>query len=74
MNILPALESILELLSCGCVKSCDNNNWYARRANGIPCSDMCKLKKCSNSVVIEERDDDDNGSEISDDSDEDEYK
>ena len=74
MTVLPPPESILELLSCGCVKSCDNNNWCVCRANGIPCTDMCKLKKCSNSVVIEERDDDGNGSGILDDSDKDEYK
>ena len=76
MTILPAPESISELLSCGCIKSCDNNR-CACRANGIPCTDMCKLKNCSNSVTIEESDDDDddeqdNDNEILDDSDEDE--
>ena len=75
MTILPAPESILELLSCGCVKSCDNNR-CACRANGFPCTDMYKMKNCSNSVTIEESDDDDdeqdNDNEILDDSDEDE--
>ena len=75
MTILLAPESILEMLSCGCV-----NNQCAYRANGIPCTDMCKLKNCSNSVAIEESDDDDdddddeqvNDSEVCDNSDEDE--
>ena len=79
MTILPASESILEILFCGCVKSCDNNR-CACRENGIPCTDIYKLKNCVNSVTIEESDDDDdddddeqdNDSEISDDSDEDE--
>ena len=66
MTISPAPESILELFSCGYVKSCDNNR-SAHRANGIPCTDMCKLKNCSNSVIIQESDDDNkqnNDSEI----------
>ena len=75
MTILPAPESALELLSCGCVKSC-NNNRCACRANGIPCTGMGKLKNCSNSITIEESNDDDheqdNDTEISDDSDKDE--
>ena len=74
MTILPARESILKLLSCGCVKLCDNNE-CACTANSIPCTDMCKLKNCSNSVTIEERDQDDeqeNDNEILDDSDKDE--
>ena len=40
-----------------------------------PCTNMCKLKNCSNSVTIEESDEHDeqgNDSEISDDFDEDE--
>ena len=52
---------------------CDNN-WCALRVNDIPCTDMCKLKKCLNSVSIEERvdnDDRDDGSEILGNSDED---
>ena len=67
------------MLSCGCV-----NNQCAYRANGIPCTDMCKLKNCSNSVAIEESDDDDddddddneqvNDSEVWDNSDEDEIQ
>ena len=52
MTILLAPESILEMLSCGCV-----NNQCGYRANGIPCTDMCKLKNCSDSVAIEESDD-----------------
>ena len=68
MTILLTPESILELLSPGCVKSCDNNRCGCG-ANGISCTDICKLKNCSNSVTTEESDDDDeqdNGSGISD--------
>ena len=74
MTILPALESILDLLSCGYLKSCDNIRCACRR-NGIPLTDMCKLKNCLNSVDKEESDDgdeQDNDNEILDDSDEDE--
>ena len=73
MTILPAPDSILEFLSCGCIKSCDNNRCTCR-SNGIPCTDMCKLKNCSNAAIIESDDEDreedreeDYDSEISDD-------
>jgi hypothetical protein len=49
MTILPAPDSILEFLSCGCVKSCDSNRCTCR-SNGLKCTDMCKLKDCSNAA------------------------
>ena len=73
MTILLAQESILELLSSGCIKSCDNNRRVCR-GNSIPCTDMGKLENCWNSVTVKKSDGEDEGdsdSEISDDFDED---
>ena len=51
MTILLAPDSILEFLLCGCIKSCNNNRCKCR-SNSIPCTDMCKLKICSNTTII----------------------
>ena len=63
MTISPAPDSILEFLSCSCSKSCDNNRCTCR-ANNLKCSEMCKLKQCSN-FMIEDCDDVDEGNESS---------
>lgn len=74
MTISLAPESILELLSSGCIKPCDSNRRVCC-GNSIPCTDMGKLKNCWNSVTIKEsdgEDEEDSDSEISGDSDSDE--
>ena len=47
MTISAAPDSVLEFLSCGCSKSCDTNRCTCR-ANELKCTDLCKLKDCSN--------------------------
>ena len=70
MVILPAPESILELLSYICVKSCNNNRVHAEQMALL--APICVNWK---TIIVGESDDDnepDNDSEILDDSDEDE--
>ena len=64
----PAPEAILELLSCKCTRSCKSPSCVCI-ANGLKCTDMCRLMNCDNqpqeSETLEENehydgDDDDN--------------
>ena len=61
MTISPAPDIILEFLSCSCSKSCDNDRCTSR-ANNLKCTEMCKLKQCSNFMI---EDDVDEGNESS---------
>ena len=67
MTIPPAPDSILEFLSCNCTKSCDSNRCICR-TNGLKCTDMCKLKDCSNATKESDGEESDNDSdgEVSD--------
>ena len=47
MDGFPAPEAVLDLLSCNCSKSCSPNKCICMQ-NGLKCTDMCKLKGCSN--------------------------
>ena len=47
MRSPPARDAVLTLLACKCVFSCKLPK-CTRRANGLSCTDMCKLQLCSN--------------------------
>eukprot|EP00745_Piridium_sociabile_P027749 TRINITY_DN44663_c0_g1_i3.p1 TRINITY_DN44663_c0_g1~~TRINITY_DN44663_c0_g1_i3.p1 ORF type:complete len:1606 (-),score=395.32 TRINITY_DN44663_c0_g1_i3:590-5317(-) len=47
MRTLPAPEVVLELLACKCTRSCVLPNCSCL-ANGLHCTDLCKLQTCSN--------------------------
>ena len=73
MTTSPAPNTILEFLSCGCKKSCDNNKCKCR-AHGLKCTDMCTLKDCSNFIVpFEENESDESDSNCNDSESEEEY-
>jgi hypothetical protein len=64
----PAPEAVMELLSCKCPRSCTLPNCTCL-ANGMKCSDMCKLMTCQN----QPHDEDDGDVELTSDDDIDEY-
>ena len=43
----PAPEAVLDLLTCTCPKKCTLPK-YGCTANGLKCTDMCKLQHCDN--------------------------
>ena len=49
----PAPQSVMELLACSCTRSCQQQTCTCI-ANGLKCSEMCKLKSCTNQPVEEE--------------------
>ena len=49
MNGPPTPEAVLELLSCNCARSCKLPTCTCL-ANGMKCSDICKLRNCSNQL------------------------
>ena len=49
----PAPEAILELLSCNCTKNCSSARCVCV-ANGMRCTDMCRLQNCDNQPSAEE--------------------
>ena len=49
----PAPEAILELLSCNCTKNCSSARCVCV-ANGMRCTDMCRLHNCDNRPSAEE--------------------
>lgn len=49
----PAPEAILELLSCNCTKYCSSARCVCV-ANGMKCTDMCRLHNCENQPSAEE--------------------
>ena len=61
----PALTAVLELLSCSCARSCQLPTCSCL-ANGLKCTDVCKLLLCDN------RSEDSTEEIVSDNSDEDE--
>jgi hypothetical protein len=75
MNIPPAPDAVLELLSCKCTKSCNAPSCVCV-VNGLKCTDMCRLKKCTNQpddndtteiIADNETDDDDDDANDNDD-------
>ena len=47
MSDAPAPDTVLELLSCTCARSCSNDSCICL-TNGLKCTDMCRLKNCFN--------------------------
>ena len=47
MRSPPARDAVLALLACKCVLSCKLPKCTSK-ANGLACTDMCKLQSCSN--------------------------
>ena len=50
MNGQPAPQAILDLLACNCSKKCALSNCECV-ANGLKCTDMCRLLDCENQVI-----------------------
>lgn len=47
MECAPAPDSILELMSCNCSRSC-TPTCCSYIKHGLPCTDMCRLRDCTN--------------------------
>ena len=56
MRSPPAPDAVLELLACKCVRSCKLPKCTCI-ANGLACTNMCKLQSCSNQKQHEDEDD-----------------
>ena len=56
MRSPPALDAVLELLACKCVRSCKLSTCTCM-AHGLACTDMCKLQSCSHQKQQEDEDD-----------------
>ena len=52
MSVNPAPNAVLEFLSCNCSRSCESNRCSCV-ANGLKCTDMCRLRDCTNQETIE---------------------
>jgi hypothetical protein len=64
----PAPDAILELLSCNCKKQCSSSRCVCV-ANGLRCTDMCRLQDCENQPSTEQEEDDDSSVNMEDDDD-----
>ena len=53
----PAPEAVLKLMSCTCVRVCREPKCPCL-ANGLKCTDLCKLQTCDNQARIDESDSD----------------
>ena len=67
MGGLPAPKAVLELLSCQCSRSFKLPSCFCM-ANGLKCTDLCRLRDCNNrcdddDVVPDDEDDDDHDDE-----------
>ena len=58
MDSQPAPEAILALLACKCSKTCTLPHCVCL-ANGLKCTDMCKLSDCGNCPSNDEESTDD---------------
>lgn len=59
MDGQPVPEAVLDLLSCKCSKACVIPRCVCM-ANGLKCTDMCKLQDCDNRVTNNNDEDDNN--------------
>ena len=71
MDRVPAPEAVLDLLSCLCSRSCKLPSCVCL-TNGLKCTDMCRLRNCTNQVCDEDltvlaENENDSDSEASDD-------
>ncbi len=51
MDGQPAPQAILDLLACNCSKKCVLLNCECL-ANGLKCTDMCRLPDCENQALL----------------------
>ena len=47
----PAPQAILDLLACNCTRTCQLHSCECM-ANGLKCTDMCKLSNCGNQAAV----------------------
>ena len=71
MRTPPAPQMVLDMLACKCARSCKLPNCSCL-ANGLHCTDLCKLQTCSNQKSEDEprfelTNSDDDSDEMSDD-------
>ena len=66
----PAPAVLLEFLSCSCARSCKLPTCTCL-ANGLKCTDMCRLRDCNNRAEEEEILDDELSHDVEDDDDDD---
>ena len=66
MDVKPAPEAILELLSCNCTKKCEAPRCVCV-VNGLRCTDMCNLQECENQASLFDEDDEENQLQTEDD-------
>ena len=69
MLLPPAPEEVMQFITCGCLKSGCATNICVCKSHGLPCTDLCKCKNCTNSSGDDDEDFSDNDSD--DDNDED---
>lgn len=55
MDGQPAPEAILDLLACNCARKCELPKCSCM-ANGLKCTDMCKLQDCENQASFYQED------------------
>ena len=67
----PAPAVLLEFLSCSCARSCKVPTCTCL-ANGLKCTDMCRLRDCNNRAKEDEIIDDECSNDVEDDDDEEE--
>ncbi len=71
MDGQPAPTAVLDSLACNCSRKCTLPKCECM-ANGLKCTEMCKLKPCENQVTFEESEDEEvDGEDL--DEEEDEY-
>lgn len=58
MTCLPAPDSILECIHCGCKTGCTNMRCSCKKA-GMLCTDVCGCVGCTNAKGDDDQDDDD---------------
>ena len=66
MSREPVLEVLLEFLSCSCARSCKLPTCSCL-ANGLKCTDMCRLRDCNNRAEEEEILDEECSNDVKDD-------
>ena len=60
MDGQPAPEAILDLLACNCTRKCELPRCTCM-ANGLKCTDMCRLQDCENQALVNQEDEDAQG-------------
>ena len=69
----PAPAVLLEFLSCSCARSCKLPTCTCL-ANGLKCTDMCRLRDCNNRAEEEEILDDECSNDVDDDEEEEDQR